>query len=121
LGIKDYSDTVLEDTFWTAGKGDNINFGMTCCVRLGLSLRLVSYLDRVNLTTKVQHAWNGSSWTLSSSLYNLFELHSLHNISISNSLDIPKWKLKNSGVMSHTVAKCFLSTLISACDWGDFV
>lgn len=70
-GIKDYYDTISENTFWD---------DLWCLFRcISLIILLLSF----NMLGMVAFG------PCPSSLYKLFELYNLHNISIYDSLDIP--------------------------------
>jgi len=82
LGIKDFYNVVLENTYWTVRSGVNINFwnDLPCSSRYLSLIAGVPYTEMINLSSKVYEAWNKSTWSLHSPLANFTNVKNMKNI-----------------------------------------
>jgi len=73
-GINDWYDLILKHTFFTVGRGDNINFwnDLWCSEKCISLLAGVSYAKRIKLKATMTQGWkNSGSWDLSPSFLNI--------------------------------------------------
>jgi len=109
-GINDWYDVILEHTFWTIRRGDNINFWNDLwCSKKCISLLVgVPYVESIKLKATVGQGWkDGGSWELSPSFLNIQGFHNLRYISLASWEYTPSWMLEDSGSLTQKAARKF--------------
>ena len=96
-GIEDTYYVVLENTFWTLGKGN------CWCYDIFISkLARIPYFDRVRLYSIVSSAWTSTHWNFPSFIVSLCDFSYLI---FNEDEDVPNWIMHDTCVLSQNVTK----------------